>query len=149
MYALRAPIYLKAIAVGVATAAILSMVMLPAINAGLSPLPKPLALAFAEHLTEKSVGLPVALFLHVFYVTFWSVIYVLMFKRRTLINALWLGLGLWVVVLVGFFPFVGWGLLGLSQGPMLAVGALVPHILFAVVLWGMYRAFFRPTGLAA
>lgn len=142
MQHLRAKGYGKAIAVGIATAAILSLIMVPAMKAGVSPLPKPLALAFAQRLLGE-VGLPVGLFFHLVYVTFWSVMYVVLFERHTFANALWLALGLWALVLVGFFPFVGWGFFGLAQGPALIVGSLVPHLLFAVILWALHRATFR------
>jgi hypothetical protein len=39
---------LKAIGIGIATALLLSAVMVPALRLGISPLPKPLGLAFAE-----------------------------------------------------------------------------------------------------
>lgn len=130
--------YGKAVGVGVATAIILSLVMVPAAKAGLSPMPKPLGLAFAQVLLGE-VPLPVGLLFHILYVTLWSVLFVAVFKSRTLVSALGLGVGLWILVLVFFFPVVGWGFLGLGVGPKLIVGSLVPHILFAVVLWGLCR----------
>lgn len=130
--------YAKAIGVGVATAVILSFIIVPAFKAGISPLPKPLGLAFAQVVLGK-VPLPVGLLFHVAYVTFWSVVYVALFERRTFLNAFWLALGLWAVVLVFFFPVVGWGFLGLAVSPKLAVASLVPHLLFALVLWGLSR----------
>ncbi len=71
--------------------------------------------------------------------TFWSVVYVAVFEQRTFLNALWLALGLWLVVLVFFFPIVGWGFFGLAVSPKLIVASLVPHVLFAIVLWGICR----------
>ncbi|OGA40508.1 MAG: hypothetical protein A3G24_18385 [Betaproteobacteria bacterium RIFCSPLOWO2_12_FULL_62_13] len=128
----------KAIGVGVATAAILSLVMVPASKAGISPMPKPLGLAFAQVLLGE-VPLPVGLLFHVVYVTFWSVVYIALFDRRTFLGALGLALGLWVLVLVFFFPIVGWGFFGLGVSPKLIVASLVPHLLFAIVLWGICR----------
>ena len=130
--------YAKAVGVGIATAVILSLIMVPASNVGISPLPKPLGLAFAQVLLGE-VPLPVGLLFHVAYVTFWSAAYVVLFERRTFLNALWLALALWVLVLVIFFPVVGWGFLGLSVSPKLIVASLVPHVLFAVILWGLCR----------
>lgn len=143
MQKLRPKGYGKALAIGIATAAILSLIMVPAMKAGVSPLPKPLAFAFAQRLLGE-VGLPVGLLFHVVYVTFWSVMYVVLFEWHTFLNALWLALGLWVLVLVVFFPFVGWGLLGLAESPMLIIGSLVPHLLFAVILWLLHRMTFQP-----
>jgi hypothetical protein len=128
--------YAKAIGIGIATAAILSLVMVPAFKTGISPLPKPLGLAFAQVLLGD-VPLPVGLLFHVAYVTFWSVVYLAFFGRRTFLNALWLALGLWLGVLVIFFPIVGWGFFGLAVSPKLIVASLVPHVLFAAVLWAL------------
>lgn len=130
--------YAKAVGIGITTAIILSLVMIPAFRMGISPLPKPLGLAFAQVLFGK-VSLPVGLLFHVGYVTFWSVVYVAFFQQLTFLNALWLALALWLVVLVFFFPIVGWGFFGLAESPMLIVASLIPHVLFAVVLWTLCR----------
>ena len=130
--------YAKLIGVGIVTALILSLIMVPAFKAGISPLPKPLGLAFAQVLLGD-VPLPVGLLFHVAYVTFWSVAYVAFFEQRTFLNALWLALALWGLVLVLFFPIVGWGFLGLTVSPKLIVASLVPHLLFAVILWSLCR----------
>lgn len=136
--------WLKAIAVGVVTAILLSAVMVPLLRFGISPLPRPLGLAFAETVLSRPLPLPVGLLFHVVYVTFWSVAYVALFRDRlTFLNALWLGLALWVLVLIIFFPVVGWGFLGLAVGPQLIVASLVPHVLFALFLWGLCRWTFR------
>jgi len=47
------------------------------------------------------------------------------------------------VVLVVFFPIIGWGFLGLAVSPKLIVASLIPHLLFAVFLWGLGRTMFR------
>lgn len=130
--------YAKAIGVGVATGVIIALVMVPAFKTGISPLPKPLGLAFAQVLLG-AVPLPVGLVFHVAYVTFWSVAYVAFFGRRTFLNALWLAFALWLVVLVLFFPIVGWGFLGLAVSPKVIVAVLVPHLLFAVIVWVLSR----------
>jgi len=137
--------WLKAIGIGIGTAILLSAVMVPAMKLGISPMPKPLGLAFAETVFGRSLPLPVGLAFHVAYVTFWSVVFVVMFRDRpSLARSLLLGLVLWVVVLLVFFPVVGWGILGLGIGPKLIVASLAPHVLFAVFLWGLCRLGFRP-----
>ena len=98
-------------------------------------MPKPLGLAFAQVILGE-VPLPVGLLFHIAYVTLWSVIYIAVLKRRTFLNALWLGL--WLMVLVFFFPIVGWGFFGLGVSSKLIV-ASVPHLLFGIVLWGLCR----------
>jgi hypothetical protein len=137
---------LKAIAIGIVAAVLLSAVMVPALRLGISPLPKPLGLAFAEMVLGRSLPPPVGLLFHVAYVTAWSVVYVVLFRHAlTFRNALLLGLFLWLLVLFVFFPIVGWGVLGLAITPKLIVASLVPHLLFAVFVWGLSRMAFRQT----
>lgn len=135
---------LKAIGIGVGTAVLLSAVMVPALRLGISPLPEPLGLAFAETILGRPLPLPVGLLFHLAYVTAWSVLYVALFRAAlTLRNAMLLGLFLWLLVLFIFFPIVGWGVLGLAVTPKLIIASLVPHLLFAVFLWGLCRVGFR------
>lgn len=135
---------LKAIGIGILTALLLSAVMVPALRLGISPLPKPLGLAFAETVLGRPLPLPVGLLFHVAYVMAWSVVYVALFRHAlTFSTALLLGLFLWLLVLFIFFPIVGWGVLGLAVTPKLIVASLVPHLLFAVFLWGLCRIGFR------
>lgn len=134
---------LKSVGIGIATAILLSGVMVPALKFGISPLPKPLGLAFAETVAGRPLPLPVGLLFHVAYVTFWSVAFVFVFRQAlTLLNALILGLILWFFVLVFFFPVVGWGFFGLAVSPKLIVASLVPHVLFAVFLWSLCKMMF-------
>ncbi len=135
---------LKALGIGVVTALLLSAIMVPAFKFGIAPMPMPPSLALAQLLIGPEVPLPVGLLFHVAYVTFWSVAYVMFFwDRLTILNALWLGLGLWVVILIVFFPLFGWGFLGLEISPKLIPASLAPHVLFAVFLWGLCRWGFK------
>jgi len=136
----------RALGLGVANGVALSIIMLTMSKLGAPPLPKPLGLAFAETLAGRSLPLPVGLLFHLAYVSFWSMAFVAVFRNRlTLLNALILALVLWIVVLVVFFPFVGWGMFGLGVGPQLIVGAFIPHLLFGLFLWGLSRAIFPHT----
>ncbi len=140
---------LKALGIGVLTAVLLSAIMVPAFKLGIAPLPKPPSLALAQLLFGANTPLPVGLLFHVSYVTFWSVVYVSVFRERlTFLNALWLGLALWVVILVVFFPLLGWGFFGLAISPKLIPASLVPHLLFAVFLWGLCRWGFKVTAVS-
>ncbi len=134
----------KAGGVGIVTALLLTGVMVPAMKLGFSPMPKPLGLAFAETVLGRALPLPVGLLFHMLYVAFWSIAYVSLFRDSlSLTKALVLGGLLWFAVLLVFFPVVGWGLLGLNVGPKLIVASLVPHVLFAVFLWGLCRVVFK------
>ena len=137
---------LKAFGIGVVTALLLTAIMVPAFKFGIAPMPRPPSLAFAQLLIGPNVPLPVGLLFHVAYVTFWSVAYVAFFwDRLTFRNALVLSLCLWVVILVVFFPLFGWGFLGLEISPKLIPASLVPHLLFAVFLWGLCQFGFKKT----
>lgn len=137
---------LKALGIGVLNAVLLSVIMVPAFKLGIAPLPNPPSLVLAQLLFGANTPLPVGLLLHVAYVTFWSVVYVSIFRNRlTFLNALWLGLALWVVILVVFFPLFGWGFFGLAISPKLIPASLAPHVLFAVFLWGLCRWGFKVT----
>ncbi|MCH8168983.1 MAG: hypothetical protein IIC03_13785 [Proteobacteria bacterium] len=135
----------KAFGVGVANGLLLSAVMVTAFKSGVSPLPKPVGLAFAETVLGGPLPLPVGLAFHLAYVTFWSMAFVAFLRDSlTLRNALALALALWIGILVVFFPIIGWGFLGLAISPKLIVASLVPHVLFGVFLWGLCRFSFRP-----
>ncbi|MDE2078934.1 MAG: hypothetical protein KGI73_00955 [Patescibacteria group bacterium] len=130
----------RAVAVGFLTAVGTAVFSIAMMRLGLSPLPKPVAGAFAATLLGHPVPLPVGILFHVVYVTFWGFLYVYLFRNRlTFLNALWLGLFLWLVVLVGFFPYIGWGFFGLAIGPKLIVGSLVPHLVFVVLVWAFAK----------
>jgi len=111
--------------------------MVPLMKSGISPLPKPLGLAFAETLVGRTLPLPMGLAFHFAYVTFWSVVFVRFFPRRNIKTALFLALGLWIVVLAVFFPVVGWGFAGLTVSARLIPASLFPHLLFGVLLWAL------------
>lgn len=129
----------KSIGIGIGIAILLSAVMVPAFKLGLSPLPKPLGLAFAQTLLGP-VPLPVGLFFHVVYVTAVTVFYLVYVDvRPSFPKALAFALLLWLVALLVFFPIVGWGFLGLAVGPQLLAASLVPHVLYAILLWWLPR----------
>lgn len=133
----------KAVGVGIVSAILLSIIAVAGQMTGVSPMPKPLGLAFAQRILGP-VPLPVGLLFHVVYVTFWTVIYLALFRSSlTFLNALGLGLFLWLLVLILFFPVVGWGFFGLEVGPQLIIASLVPHVLFAVLIWALSRLVFR------
>lgn len=135
----------KAFGVGIVNGLLLSAVMVAAFKSGVSPLPKPVGLAFAETVLGGPLPLPVGLAFHLAYVTFWSMAFVAFLRDSlTLRNALALALALWIGILVVFFPIIGWGFLGLAISPKLIVASLVPHVLFGVFLWGLCRFAFRP-----
>jgi ABC-type Na+ efflux pump permease subunit len=130
----------KTIGVGIGVSALTAAFMVAGLKSGVSPLPRPLGLAFAEAILERQLPLPVGLLFHTVWVTAFTALYVVLFRDAlTFVHAFWLGVALWVLVLVFFFPIVGWGFLGLGVSPKLIVGSAVPHLLFAVFLWALCR----------
>ena len=139
------PSWLRSIGIGIAVSALTAIVMVALLKAGVSPFPKPPSLAFAETLLGRSLPLPVGLLFHTAYVTFWSVVFVRYFPRKTLLTALGLAAVLWAVILVVFFPVVGWGSAGLAISPKLIIASAVPHLLFGLLLWGLDRYLVKPS----
>ncbi|TLF52544.1 hypothetical protein FEI13_04390 [Halomonas urmiana] len=135
------PSWTRAIGIGIVVSVLTAIVMVALLKTGISPFPKPPSLAFAETLLGRPLPMPVGLLFHTVYVTFWSVVFVRYFPRKTLPTALGLAAVLWVVILVVFFPVVGWGLAGLAIGPQLIPASALPHLLFGLLLWGLDRYF--------
>lgn len=137
----------KAVAAGVITSIGAAAIMAIGMKTGVSPLPKPLGLAFAEWLLARSLPLPIGLLFHLAYVTGWSVLFI------TLAPARWLrfwpilgfGLTLWLLAILVFTPLVGWGIAATAvAGPKGIVATLVAHLLFVFFLWLSCRWLFRP-----
>ncbi len=135
------PSFPRAFGIGLAVSVLTAIVMVALLKAGVSPFPKPPSLAFVETLLGRTLPLPAGLLFHTAYVTFWSVVFVRYFPRKSLATALGLAAALWGVILVVFFPLVGWGVAGLAIGPKLIVASALPHLLFGLLLWGLDRYF--------
>lgn len=133
----------KTLAIGVGVAILTGAIMFMGLKTGVSPMPKPLGLAFAETLLGTSLPLPVGMLFHVAWVVLFSAVYVVIFRDAlTFMHAFWLAFGLWILTLVFFFPVVGWGFFGLAVTPKLIIASAVPHLLFALFLWGLCKLAF-------
>src|SRR5690242_20613669 len=71
--------FAKATGVGILTSLILSAIMVTGLKTGMSPMPAPVALVFAQTLLGTKLPLPVGLLFHVAWVTFWSILYIALF----------------------------------------------------------------------
>jgi hypothetical protein len=139
------PTWARAIGIGIGVSVLTAIVMVALLKAGVSPFPKPPSLAFAETLLGRTLPMPVGLLFHTAYVTFWSVVFVRYFPRKNLLTALGLAAALWVLILVLFFPVVGWGIAGLAISPKLIPASALPHLLFGLLLWGLDRYLAKPS----
>lgn len=139
--------WVKAFVLGIVISGLLSLISISALQRGVSPLPGPVALVFAKTIyASEDLPLVVGLLFHTAWTTFWTVIFAALFRNDpTFLKALGLGLFLWLLVLIVFFPIIGWGFFGLGHGPALIVGSLVPHVLFAVFLWAGCKLLYPTT----
>lgn len=129
---------LKAVGVGVLTSIILSAIMVTMLKTGVSPMPAPVSLVFAQTLLGTKLPLPIGLLFHVAWVSFWSVFYVVVFwDKLSFARAAALGAFLLALIWLAFFPFIGWGFFGLAIGPKVLAGAIMTHVLFVIVLWAL------------
>jgi len=131
--------WLRAIVIGLVVSALTALVMVTLMKTGVSPLPEPLGLAFAETLLNRSLPLPVGLLFHTGYVTFWSAVFVRFIPHRNIKSALLLAGALWLGFLLVFFPIVGWGFAGMNISPKLIIASFIPHLLFGVLLWALNK----------
>ena len=130
----------KTVVIGLITAAVTAGMMFLAVKSGVSPLPKPLGLAFVETILGHGAPMPVGFLFHAAWVTAFTLVYVLLFRDSlTFARAFWLAFLLWLSVLAIFFPLVGWGFFGLGIGPRMIVASAVPHLVFALLVWGLSR----------
>ena len=141
--------WLRATGIGLGVAVLTAIVMVILAKIGVSPFPKPPSLAFAETLLGRELPLPAGLLFHTAYVIFWCVVFVRFFPQRNLKTALGLALALWLVILMVFFPLVGWGFAGLHISPKLIPASLLPHFLFGILLWGLNKYLPRKPGSTA
>lgn len=129
----------RAIGIGIGVAVLTAAVMMILTGIGISPFPKPPSLAFAETVLASPLPLPIGLLFHTVYVTFWSVVFVRYFPKRDITTALALAAGLWIAILVLFFPVVGWGFAGLHVSPKLLPASFLPHLLFGLLIWALNK----------
>lgn len=135
----------KAVAAGLITGVLAAVVMIVLKKNGLSPVPAPLGLAFADTLLHRHLPLPVGLVFHLAYVTFWGTAFVLFaYPRLSAARIAVLSAALYVFALLVFVPIVGWGIFGVKVGPGVAGGLAITHALFGLFLWLSCRWLFRP-----
>ncbi len=135
----------RAMAAGVITSVATAVIMVIAMKTGLSPLPKPLGLAFAQWMIGRPLPLPVGLLFHLAYATGWSTLFILLAPRWLRFwPILGFGLTLWLIAIFVITPLVGWGVAATAvAGPKGVIATLIPHLLFSVFLWLSCRWLFH------
>lgn len=130
----------KVILIGIISGVLLAVIQSVTHKVGISPIPKPVSLVFADKLLGVKLSLPIGLSFHVAYITFWSGVIVAVFRKKlTFMKIFWTALFMWLILLTVFFPFIGWGIFGAAVGPKVVVAALVLHLLFAVFTWALCK----------
>ncbi|WP_077529859.1 hypothetical protein [Vreelandella utahensis] len=129
----------RTLGIGLIAAIIPSLFMVPMFNLGLSPMPAPPSLKFAEMVFGTSLPMPVGLLFHLAYVIAWTLVYAIFLNPGSLKSALALAGVLWLGVLLVFFPLFGWGIAGMAISMKLIPASFVPHLLFGLALWGGSR----------
>jgi hypothetical protein len=116
----------------------MSVLMLVGVVSGRAPMPAPIPAAIVGRLTGGALPQPatmaVAAVLHLGYGGFWGGVLAALTSPVTLAKGLGLGVALWFVMQLVVLPFLGWGLFGLSQTPMIAVATLVLHLVYGGTL---------------
>lgn len=132
----------RAALVGLLAAIGTAIVTVPLFKSGLPPMPEAPSLAFAKTLFGP-VPDPVGVIFHLLYVTGVTTAFLaLAGARPSLSRIVGVSAVFYVLALAVFFPIVGWGFAGLAVTPKIAVAALVPHVLYGLLLWGADRVVF-------
>lgn len=135
--------WVKAFIVGLAGALVMFVFMFVGIKVtGFAPFEMPPSQAFL-----KSMGIPpkpLGLFAHFGYGGFFSVVLVWLFRNRvTLGKGIGLSLVLWLGMMLGYSPLIGWGVFGINGtretlAPALQLSSVPKYIVMTLVLHLIY-----------
>lgn len=123
---------------GVAATVAMSLVMILGMVTGLSPMPKPIPVAVVASVLGDDLS-PTALKVlgalsHLIYGGIWGAVLAAVARPVTLWKGIALGLVLWLIMQIIVLPFLGWGVFGAAQSPMIAVATLVLHLIYGSML---------------
>lgn len=140
----------KVIGVGIGVAILTAAFMIIGLKSGISPLPRPLGLAFAETVLGRSLPLPVGLIFHTAWVTAFTALYVVLFRDTlTFGRALWLGHRALVNGSRVLFPARRMGLSWARNKPQSDRWIRYPTSIVRVFLMGFVSTSLRPTPRAS
>ena len=129
---------------GIAATAAMTVLMLIAKVAGISPMPKPIPIAIAARLLGTATAPPVLMIVgavsHFAYGAIFGVALAAYGRPVTVARGLLLGSLLWLVMQVAWLPFLGWGIFGHVITPRIAGATLVLHLVYGGTLgWLLAR----------
>jgi hypothetical protein len=123
---------------GVVATIAMSIVMILAMLAGVSPMPKPIPIALVARTLGEGIPKPVlmalGIVLHLGYGGLFGGLLAISTRAVTVLKALALGVGLWLLMQVLWLPYLGWGVFGTNLTPKIAVATLVLHLIYGGTL---------------
>jgi hypothetical protein len=137
--------WIKAAVVGALGSLVMfGLIMFGIHGTGIAPFNLPPSAAFLEKLGLNSGPLP--LLVHFGYGATWSLVLVALYGRNTTVGkGLGLATGLWLVMMIGYSPLIGWGVFGfggaghqLSPTDPLYLGSPVKYVVATLVLHLIY-----------
>ena len=129
---------------GVLATVVMSIPMLIATATGVAPMPEPIPKALVGLVFGDALPLPAHMALaavsHLTYGGIWALILAAVTRPVTIWKGLGLGIFLWLLMQVIVLPLIGWGAFGTAVTPAIAVGTLVLHLIYGVVVgWTIGR----------
>lgn len=147
----------KGTGIGLAASFVMFILLQIGLITGMTPFNVAPSAAFLLALgIESQAG---AVLLHFFYGAFWAALFASFLKdRATVAKGLWLSVGLWVILMAVYSPFLGWGLFGLQGTPELPpehplylagglrfpVIALLVHLVYGFVVGWLSAKWIHP-----
>ena len=123
------------------------VIIVAAIGSGLAPFNLPPSAAFLEYF-GLNIG-RLALLVHFGYGALWSLVLVGLFQEKTtVLKGNLLALVLWLVMMIGYGPSMGWGFFGagsaaqlpsnhplyLAPGPKYVIATLLLHLVYGTII---------------
>ena len=121
---------------GIVATFAMSILMIIGFTKGIAPMPQPIPKALVASVLS---GLPKPAFIvlavgaHLTYGSIWGVLAAAT-RSVTTLDGLGYGVLLWVLMGIVFLPYLGWGLFGIAITPVIAVTALVLHLVYGGTL---------------
>ena len=123
---------------GAVATIVMSGVMAAGFTTGFSPIPKPIPVALTASILGGIIPAmtikPVGLLLHLTYGAFFGGVLTLFLEEAGIVEAVSLGIGLWLFMNIAVLPFLGWGLFGTGVTPKIAVATLILHLTYGLTL---------------
>lgn len=144
----------KSATIGLLGSLVMFVLMQIGLGLGVAPFELPPSAAFLIRFDIPPK--PLALIGHFLYGAFWSIILVLLFKKKAGVgNGIGLSIFLWLIMMLIISPMIGWGIFGMGElpndpiyqevdgekgqlflegGPQYAIVTLVLHLIYGITI---------------